>query len=302
MAAVATLMLVSIGACGDDSPEAPSPSALPSAPSGPAGMTDCVEGEPCEVSRELFGDEWPFTLERGVIRCETVADAPEGSLLDSTLGLLFDADGTTYAINFPALRVAEENGWRDGEEISAGDPTSLDFGPSTAFLLSFAALLCEGTTPPGGETGTPPSFTEPSVVTAPGGPGTIGSPITLADQDGEMLEVTVLDVVDPSPPDEVFPADGRYVSIQLRVRYLGTQEEYAGPLGSGWILLDEAGQQFVSSAFGGFVGQSIGRCCLVPGEEQVGFVTFDLPPGSLPTRLQLTLDAGFGPEMGEWAL
>ncbi len=39
-----------------------------------------------------------------------------------------------------------------------------------------------------------------------------------------------------------------------------------------------------------------------PGGEEVGFVTWDIPTGSTPSRLQHTTDNGFGPQTGEWTL
>jgi hypothetical protein len=118
------------GACGDD--EADSGATL--APSIDAdGRPDCARGAPCEVTREQFGVEWPYTLDGGVLTCVTVADAPEGDLLDSTQALLLEADGTTYALNFPAERVADDNGWRSGEESATGDPEAGTF--AMPFLL-----------------------------------------------------------------------------------------------------------------------------------------------------------------------
>ena len=79
-------------------------------------------GRPCKVSREQFGNQWPFTVDRGVVRCEIVAPT-DSAALDSRKALVLEANGNnTYALNGPAYRVAAEKGWRDAEEIMPKDP------------------------------------------------------------------------------------------------------------------------------------------------------------------------------------
>lgn len=66
------------------------------------------------VSRSDYGEDWPFTVEEGVLQCEKLG----GDLGGVTL----EVDGTIYGINGPA-RGSERlkaNGWRDGNEIQTG--------------------------------------------------------------------------------------------------------------------------------------------------------------------------------------
>lgn len=135
--AVAIAVTTAVGACGDDGPDR---DATPAPSVDADGRPDCARGQPCEVSREQFGVEWPYTLDGGVLTCVTVEEAPEGDLLDSTQALLLEADGTTYALNFPAERVAAANGWRSGEEIATGDPEAGTF--AMPFLL-WGLRICE---------------------------------------------------------------------------------------------------------------------------------------------------------------
>ena len=87
------------------------------------------------MSREQFGDRWPFTVNRGVLRCEIVAPTDD-PILDSRKALLLEANGKTYALNFPAVRVAAEKGWQPGEEILPDD------GPSATGFLLFGTRTC----------------------------------------------------------------------------------------------------------------------------------------------------------------
>lgn len=68
-----------------------------------------------------------------MVRCEIVAPTDD-PILDSRKGLLLEANGKTYALNLPALRVAADKGWRDAEEILPQDP------PSTVTKFVFFGL------------------------------------------------------------------------------------------------------------------------------------------------------------------
>lgn len=151
---------------------------------------------------------------------------------------------------------------------------------------------------PGGNSDASSEPNAPAPVTA----ATLGSPLTLAGEaEGVKVEVTPLEVVDPAPHDGVFPPEGRYVSIQFRLRNVGTQPYELGTLSE--IILDETGERFPSSFFASDAGPifyTLGS--IPPGGEEVGFVTWDIPTGSTPSRVQYTTDNGFGPQTGEWTL
>ena len=87
------------------------------------------------MSREQFGDQWPFAVDRGVLRCEIVAPTDD-PILNSRKALLLEVNGKTYALNLPALRVAAEKGWQPTEEILPKDP------PSAMGFLLFGARTC----------------------------------------------------------------------------------------------------------------------------------------------------------------
>ncbi len=174
-------------------------------------------------------------------------------------------------------------GGDDGAVTSPPDPADRDAGATTG----------EATT---GEASSGPAGA------APVGTATLGSPLTLAGEgEGVEVEVTPLQVVDPAPHDGVFPPEGRYVAVQLRLRNVGSQPYELGTLAE--ALLDESGERFVPSPFTSDAGPSFPLLNPIPpGGEEVAFVTFDISSGSTPSRMQFTTDNGFGPETGEWTL
>ena len=70
-------------------------------------------GQPRSISRADFADNWPFTVERGQLRCD--------------LGnhVVFLAQGKTYAINGSAKGAASKNGYADASVIIAPGPYRL---------------------------------------------------------------------------------------------------------------------------------------------------------------------------------
>ncbi|MDB1088023.1 DUF2511 domain-containing protein [Streptomyces sp. ACA25] len=65
------------------------------------------------VTRADFGDEWPFTVDVGLLSCEEVP---------GSLAVLFTHDGITYSVNGPATMWAAENGWADKRPIWSDSP------------------------------------------------------------------------------------------------------------------------------------------------------------------------------------
>ena len=86
------------------------------------------------VSREDFGDEWPLTVDEGVIACEVHGIAKPAT---------FTSGGKTYALN----GAASSRGAADIDAIWANDPEYPNLNPPLKKDLSpltFRALeLCE---------------------------------------------------------------------------------------------------------------------------------------------------------------
>lgn len=110
------------GACGgDDGSASATSSTLAAANADPK----CAPGEGCKISREQFGEQWPFTVESGVLGCGAVESSP------GVGKVVFEADGsggTFYAINGIAKGFADEQGWHQLEEIWADNPATAKYG------------------------------------------------------------------------------------------------------------------------------------------------------------------------------
>ncbi len=100
-----TVALVLVAACGG----------------GPSGPTPTPAGY---VSRAMLGDEWPLTVEDGVLRCE-------GSAVIIRVG------GTDYAVNGAATGKGA-----DIDPIWAADPSGISPKLSIGPLIDRGLALC----------------------------------------------------------------------------------------------------------------------------------------------------------------
>lgn len=132
----------------------------------------------------------------------------------------------------------------------------------------------------------------------------IGDSITLQGMEDTLeAQVTVLKVVDPAKSGDQFskPKKGnRYVGIQIKIKNIGT-DVYADAPANGANLVDQDSQSFDASLFDE-VKPGIGQPKISPGDERVGFLTFEVPEDAKLRTFQFTLDSGFGPNTGEWSL
>ncbi len=92
----------------------------PSATSRPRGY----------IHKDDFGDEWPFTVEDGIVACE------RGSMV------VFRASGKTYAVNGTARGFIEEAGYVDFEEIWRDDPSGIFPKVDISPIIGMGLDLC----------------------------------------------------------------------------------------------------------------------------------------------------------------
>jgi hypothetical protein len=132
----------------------------------------------------------------------------------------------------------------------------------------------------------------------------VGDTLTLHGFDEKLVvEVTVLKVIDPAKPNNNFfpPQKGnRFVALQLRLENVG-EANYSDSPSNGAFLIDTEGQQY-NADITDPVGPALGSPKISPGDERLGYITFEVGKGVEPAMFQFTLDSGFANETGEWQL
>jgi hypothetical protein len=83
-----------------------------------------------EIARSDFGDDWPLTVERGLLSCR------QGS------AIVFGAGDTAYAVNGTARGRAADNGWLDIEAIWAPNPEMKGLRKDIGPLIDLGLSLC----------------------------------------------------------------------------------------------------------------------------------------------------------------
>jgi hypothetical protein len=132
----------------------------------------------------------------------------------------------------------------------------------------------------------------------------VGSTITLGGNgSGEKMDVTVTRVISHAQPADEFstPDPGkRFYAVQFRLADTGTAA-YSDSPSNGASAVDAAGQSYQAT-----IGDVAG-CESFPGTENIaagdkglGCVVFEVPKGAKITKVQFTLNSGFGPDTGQW--
>ncbi len=141
---------------------------------------------------------------------------------------------------------------------------------------------------------------------SPTHPATTGDTITLKGQTGETIAVTLTKWADPARSgNEYFgpEAGKRWVAGQFRLKNIGAGVYDDSP-SNGVQAADGAGQRYDAT-----IADSITQGPLMPselklakGDSALGWIVIEVPKGAKVTRVQLTLDSGFGDETGQWSL
>lgn len=82
-----------------------------------------------KITKQEFGQNWPFTLNEGILKC-----------IDG--GVVFIANGKTYAVNGLAKGQGKSRGYSDVEEIWAIDSTLTD--ANNTIRIGIQSVLDEG--------------------------------------------------------------------------------------------------------------------------------------------------------------
>jgi hypothetical protein len=154
-----------------------------------------------------------------------------------------------------------------------------------------------------GQAGSTASST-PSAASSASSTARLGSTITLTgNNSGEKMAVTVTKIVSHAQPADQFstPDPGkRFYAVQFRLANTGSAA-YSDSPSNGAAVVDSAGQSYQAT-----IGDVTG-CESFPGTENIaagdkglGCVVFQVPDEAKITKVQFTLDSGFGPATGQW--
>ena len=149
---------------------------------------------------------------------------------------------------------------------------------------------------------TPPSE-EPASVRLP--PAELGETVSMRNQDGQRLRVTVTEVTDPVPKGNYFrgPKSGK--------RWLGVRVRFEGE-GPG-VVNDSVGNGIRVITPGGRYETDFSEppaCRQVPGGEinlsegrtTEGCLIIPVPKSERPERVTYVASSGYGPDVGTWKL
>ena len=156
-------------------------------------------------------------------------------------------------------------------------------------------------------TGTVTAPASASATASPAGklaPAEVGSALTLAgNSPGAKIAVTVVRVIRDAQPAGEFdtPQSGdRLYAVQFRLADTGSVAYSDSPT-NGAAVVDSSGQSYQSSLDNASGCQSFpGTENIAPGSSGLGCITFEVPQHTVITKIQFTLDSGFGPQTGQW--
>ncbi len=129
-AVAAVVLFAAIGILGDEEAEEVVEPIIAemevSTEPAPEPEDDSLAANEVRISRDDYGDAWPFTVEEGVLACVDLKHT-------------FTADGTTYALNGMAIQA----GYPEIDEIWLDDPAIPGAKVSISPFNSLASELCE---------------------------------------------------------------------------------------------------------------------------------------------------------------
>jgi len=164
--------------------------------------------------------------------------------------------------------------------------------------------VTSGTAGPAEQASSSPSATASASSPTSSSPARVGSTITLTGNDpGEKMDVTVTKVISHAQPADQFssPDPGkRFYAVQFRLANTGSAA-YSDSPSNGAAVVDVDGQSYQSTLY------DVAGCQSFPGTENIaagdtglGCVVFQVPDGAKITKVQFTLNSGFGPATGQW--
>ena len=132
----------------------------------------------------------------------------------------------------------------------------------------------------------------------------VGATLTLSGLNGEKLAVTLTKVVDPAKPADEYnapPTGDRLVATQFRIVNIGSVD-FDDAIDNDVQLVDDAGQGYTAAYETVAGGQSFPVVRILPGDDRLGYVVFEVPARSRLAEVQFVPDSGFSDDTGQWAV
>lgn len=135
----------------------------------------------------------------------------------------------------------------------------------------------------------------------------IGTAISLTDNDGNKMDITLVAFNPAAQPATTYdaPTDGKHlVSAQLKVTNTGTKQLSENADNSS-VLIDAQSQSYdtdYSQAANCQPFAASALSTLKPGESSTGCVVFKVPPSSTPAQVKYTPSSGFAKNSAAWKL
>jgi hypothetical protein len=161
------------------------------------------------------------------------------------------------------------------------------------------------TTPSPASKSIPPSISPTPTTTPSLQPSQVGESFIATDGQGNEMSITLVKVIDPAQGADSFttPDTGKhFVGAEFQV--IGKAGTYSDDAILDAALIGSNGQTYTPSfdAIAGCTDFTYGSFSIIPGETQVGCVTFQLPQGVAVDRVEWTPVGGFGGAPAIWVL
>lgn len=184
--------------------------------------------------------------------------------------------------------------------------------PTIAAVLTLAATLgaCTSahvnTTPANPGTTSTTTHGAPAASTSVAKKAGVGDTVNInGSKPGDVLAVTLVKIVDPAPPKDEFltpDAGKRFVAIQIKIVNDG-KNVYSDDPQADVKAKDAAGEEmelaFGSTNAGAELPSSVD---LTPGDQALGYVSFQVPTGTKITQVQYALISFGGDHVAQWTI
>ncbi len=139
---------------------------------------------------------------------------------------------------------------------------------------------------------------------SPRAAATVGDTITLKGQTGETIAVTLTKWTDPvkSGNEYIGPDTGkRWAAAQFSLKNVG-DVTYSDSPSNGVQAVDPSGERFDATIADSITAGPLmsDELKLAAGDKALGWIVVEVPKQAKVSKIQFTLDSGFGDQTGEW--